>query len=441
MEHASMSAGAETPESNQDATDDLSKPLGTAKPKRKRSLVVPGWIVSRAIAGALALCVAVLGGWILFVNEPYGGEPMTIVSADPRGAPPAKAGEKAGEKPGEPAPSNAAATTPGAAGEKPGDGQTVTIIDGSTGKRQEVTVTPPGAKNTRPDAKPADGKLGPRSDVIIDQRLIETSRHGAIPKIAADGTRPADVYAKPVKAQAGRTDAKADAKPDGPRVAIVLEGLGVGANVTAEALAKLPPEVTYAFTPYGTDIERWVNRARSEGHEVLLQVGMEPLDYPDNDPGPQTLLTSLSADQNVDRLHWFMSRFQGYVGITSLMGARFTATDLALGPVLREIGRRGLIYFDDGASPRSVAGQIAGASNLSYARAETVLDAVPTASEIDGALARLEATARARGVAIASASVLPVTIDRISQWVRGAEDRGIVLVPVSAVASRVKTAS
>ena len=72
--------------------------------------------------------------------------------------------------------------------------------------------------------------------------------------------------------------------------------------------------MTFAFAPYGGDLERLVARARDEGHEVLLQVPMEPFDYPDNDPGPQTLLTSLDAGQNIDRLHWLMSRFQGYVG-------------------------------------------------------------------------------------------------------------------------------
>ena len=400
----------EARESAAASTDDLSKPLGTKKPKRKRSFVIPAWIVSRAIAGVLGLCLAVLAGWIMFVDEPYGGEPMTIISADTRASTQlAKPGEQKAE----------AAPQALAEGEKPG--QTVTIIDGSTGKRQEVTVTPPGANGARGGAKPDT-----RSDATIDRRLIETSRHGAIPKIAPDGARPADIYARPIKPQAG--------KAEGPRVAIVLEGLGIGANATSEALAKLPPEVTYAFTPYGIDIERWVARARREGHEVLLQVGMEPFDFPDNDPGPQTLLTSLSAEQNIDRLHWFLSRFQGYVGVTSLMGARFTATDQALVPVLREVGKRGLIYFDDGSSPRSVAGQISGASNVSYARADVVLDSVPTASEIDSALARLEAAARSRGVAIAAAGMLPVTVDRIAQWVRAAEERGITLVPVSAVA-------
>ncbi len=50
--------------------------------------------------------------------------------------------------------------------------------------------------------------------------------------------------------------------------------------------------------PYGADVERLVARARGEGHEILLQVPMEPFGYPDNDPGPQTLLTSLTPEQN-----------------------------------------------------------------------------------------------------------------------------------------------
>jgi len=269
--------------------------------------------------------------------------------------------------------------------------------------------------------------------VAADPRLLEGSRHGQIPKVAPDGTKPSETYAKPVKPQAAR--------PDAPRVAIVIGGLGISANTTNEALAKLPGEITTAFTPYGTDIERWVSRARTEGHEVLLQVGMEPLDFPDNDPGPQTLLTSLSPDQNIDRLHWFMSRFQGYVGVSSLMGARFTATDHAISPVLREIGRRGLIYFDDGASARSVAGQIAGANNMGFAKADAILDAVPTPGEIDNALARLESMAGTGGIAIGAAGALPVTIDRVGQWAKAAQGRGVTLVPISTVASRAKTAT
>ena len=148
-------------------------------------------------------------------------------------------------------------------------------------------------------------------------RLLEKSRYGMIP-VVADGLKPFTVYA----ADADRTKA---AKM--PVIAIVVSGLGVGAAKTTDAIMKLPPAVTLAFTPYGADPAKLAERARAQRHEILLQIPMEPFDYPDNDPGPQTLLTSLTAEQNIDRLHWHLSRFQGYAGIANFMGARFVATD------------------------------------------------------------------------------------------------------------------
>jgi polysaccharide deacetylase 2 family uncharacterized protein YibQ len=260
----------------------------------------------------------------------------------------------------------------------------------------------------------------------LDDRLVETSRHGAIPKIAADGTRAAEIYAQPVP------------PAKGPRIAIVVGRLGVSATTTSEALAKLPGPVTLAFVPYAADIDRWAARARGESHEVLLQVPMEPHDYPDNDPGPQTLLTTLKPEDNIDRLHWAMSRFQGYVGIANYMGAKFGVNEQGVGTVVQEASRRGLIYFDDGAASRGVASQIASASNLPFAKADVAIDAAPTAAEIDGALAKLEAMARERGVAVGVATALPISIQRISTWAKAVTGRGITLVPISAVANKSK---
>ena len=400
-------------------TDDLAKPLGQTKRKKKPFVLPIPW-VTRAIAGALAACCAVLAGWILFVDDPYGGEPAVVISAA------TAATQTKAPAEGQPLAKPAA---PAVEVEK----KTVTIINGSTGKRQEVSVGQSGPGPSEPAQKKSElkGEAGP--EPLLDQRVTDTSRHGPIPKVGADGVRPADVYARPAKPQASRADQ--------PRIAIVVEGLGISANGTAEALAKLPSPVTFAFVPYGVDIDRWAARARGENHEVLLQVGMEPFDYPDNDPGPQTLLAALPAEQNIDRLHWYLARFSGYVGVTSLMGARFTATADALSPVIREIGKRGLIWFDDGNSPRSTAAQLSGAANVAFAKADAVIDAVPTAAAIDDALARLEAIARNRGIAVGAASALPVTIARISEWAKAADARGFLLVPISMAANRAKTGS
>lgn len=134
-----------------------------------------------------------------------------------------------------------------------------------------------------------------------------------------------------------------------------------------------------------------------------------------------------------------MSRFQGYVGVSSYMGARFTSNEAAFIPVLKEVAKRGLIYFDDGSSARSLAAQISGATHLTFTKADMAIDTVPTPSEINKALLRLETAARSNGIVIGTISALPVSIERVAQWAKSAESRGFVLVPISVAAARSKS--
>ena len=399
------------------APDDLNAPLG--QDKRKGLPKLPA-AAPQILAGALGLFGIVVVAWAIFVNDPLGGEPTAVVATGSPVIPQAKpAGDGEQHSRHEGPPSDQAPSTnvviPASA--PPPGSKTITIIDGSSGKHQDVVI-PSKSSGLAPKAP-------------VDQRLLETTRHGAIPKIVPDGARPFTRYAHPRKLPADNTAA--------PRIAIIVGGLGISATGTADALAKLPTPVTLGFAPYGADLDRLAERARAENHEVLLQTPMEPFDYPDNDPGPQTLLTSLTPDQNIDRLHWQMSRFQGYVGIVSYMGARFTASEQSLAPVLRETAKRGLIYVDDGASPRSVASQFAGSHNLPFAKADVVIDAVPTPVEIDRALARLEMAARDHGTAVGLANALPGTVTRIAEWAKKVEARGFVLVPITMVAVKEKS--
>ena len=413
-------------------TDDLSAPLGQGiGRKRDKSDKRNTWMAAIAplgppvLAGALGCFALVFLGWVLFADAPLGGEPMMVVSAnlhaDAAGpstktieANPGNAAEADRERPNRYDGPPIGAGQPAAAAAR----NTVTIIDGSSGKREDVVI--PGQQPDKSAAAPP-----------ADQRFAEASRSGPIPRIAPDGTRPSEAFAQPVK---GLPD-----RPNAPRIAIVVAGLGISAIGTSDALAKLPGPVTFGFAPYGADLDHLAARAREGGHEILLQVPMEPFDYPDNDPGPQTLLTSLNASQNIERLHWLMSRLQGYVGLANYMGGRFTATETALAPILREAAKRGLIYVEDGNSPRSVASQLAGANNLPYAKADLTIDAVPTAAEIDRSLSRLEKTAHDRGFAIGMANALPASIERIAAWAKAAESHGILLVPISAVVQRGKS--
>jgi uncharacterized protein len=258
-----------------------------------------------------------------------------------------------------------------------------------------------------------------------DTRLVERTRYGLLPKVGPDGARPAQIYARPLPGPAaGRSR---------PRISLLVGGLGISPTATAEAIARLPPAVTLAFAPYGSDLERLVARAREGGHEVMLQVPMEPFDYPDNDPGPHTLTVGAKPQENLDRLHWVMGRFTGYTGIVTYMGAKLTADEAALSPILREVGGRGLILVDDGSSSRSTI-RTGVQGTTPTLRAHGVVDALPQPDAVDRELTRLEAAARERGAAVATASALPLTVDRIARWARGLDERGLDLVPVSALA-------
>jgi polysaccharide deacetylase 2 family uncharacterized protein YibQ len=385
-----------------ETADELNTPLGKTE-RKKRRFRLP-FTAMQALAVLLGLILIAFLTVALFTDNPLGGEPMARIALqqpadDKQPAASGQAGQAA--KPG----------TPQAA--PAGDAKTVTIIDGSSGKRQDVVVG--GDAGDKASTDPAMTMTG------IDPRLLEKSRYGMIPAVA-DGLKPFTVYA----ADADRSKA---AKM--PVIAIVVGGLGVGAAKTTDAIMKLPPAVTLAFTPYGADPTKLAERARAQRHEILLQVPMEPFDYPDNDPGPQTLLTTLTTEQNLDRLHWHLSRFQGYAGIANFMGARFTATDSVMQPVIREAAKRGLGYLDDGSSPRSIALAQATAQSMPFAKADFTIDAVPTSVEIDRTLVKLETLAKERGLAVGVASALPISIERLAAWTKTLESRGILLVPLT----------
>jgi polysaccharide deacetylase 2 family uncharacterized protein YibQ len=261
-----------------------------------------------------------------------------------------------------------------------------------------------------------------------DRRLIEKGRFGALPKIGADGSRPMDVYARPVLT-------RADAKAGAPRIALLVGGMGLNTGVTRTAVAQLPAAVTLGFAPYGNDLDGQVEQARNSGHEVILQSPMESF-VAGEDPGAYTLKAADDRVQTISNLQWQMSRFPGYVGIANFLGGKFTASETALTPVLKEIATRGLFYFDDGSSPRSLARSLAPNAGAPLVVADIVLDAGGRPDEVDAALARLEGLARSKGVAVGVANGLPATVDRIARFSRALENRGITLVPVSALAAR-----
>ena len=382
--------------------DDLSAPLGRKKAKPGLAFTLkPDKIpLARIAFGLIVLILLGVAGRVLLVNDPLGGRPVADINVNSTHGNNSIVGSVG---------TNDAPSATITAGPEIPAGAVTSMVSPSV---------PDGNPNAPPPADAMDGQ-----GLIPD--LLEENEHGSIPRMSATGETPFQAYAPP-----SATLASASGKP---MIAVIVTGLGLNKTGTASAIDSLPGNVTLAFAPYGAGLAQTVGAARAAGHEVLLEVPLEPFDYPDSDPGPDTLLTGQAPRDNLDKLFSVMGKFGGYVGIINHMGARFTASAQDFGPVMEELGARGLGYVDDGSSNRSVAPQLAAANQVEFGKADLSLDPDPSRAPILDQLKALEQKATDKGSAIGVISALPISVQTLAEWAKTAEDRGFTLVPVSAL--------
>lgn len=376
--------------------DELRQPL------RKRSMAERLWAKrpSALMLACLAAAAGYIGGgaWVTRIPHDLAGEPVVMLAV-----PPVEDIKTATIEPPAPA-----------------DEQTTEIESVSS---EEQNAEPPPDTYQDEATIIVSGRRPLRPAPI--KAVTETTDDGPLPRISSGGKKPFDVYAQ--------ITPMAVTNSDRPKIAIVLGGMGLNAKLTQKAIKELPGDVTFGFAPYGEGLQEQVNRARAQGHEIMLQLPMEPLGYPANNPGPHTLLADAAEADNLKALHWHLTRFAGYSGITNYMGGRFLANPPSLRPVLAEMKARGLVFLEDAATSKSSVEDMAKVTGLRTRHADVVIDAVADSASIAAALAELEDLAKANGFAVGTGSGLDVTIDTVAEWARQLQGKGIVLVPVSAV--------
>ncbi|MFV3073102.1 divergent polysaccharide deacetylase family protein [Niveispirillum fermenti] len=315
--------------------------------------------------------------------------------------------------------------------------ETVARLDAARGLGSRIVILlPDGSPRFAPPATAAPVEEAPLDPVDMpvtltpsrNDMLVERLRVGRVPRVAPDGTTAWQYYARPFPQEDQR-----------PRIAIILTGLGLSHAATQAAIDRLPSAVTFAFPPSGQDLQARVDDVRAKGHEVLLAVPLQPAGYPANDPGPNTLLTNLSDEENTRRLEASMAAFTGYVGVTSRTdsGTAFLTQRDNVRGLLQQVHRRGLLYVDLWQVAGSKGSAVAKELSLPRVISDLQIDRVPSVIGIDAQLAQLEQLAKANGVAVGFAeATYPVSVERLSDWAVGLRDRGIVLAPVSAVVNR-----
>lgn len=371
------------------AKDDLNQPLrrqGRESSRRRRLILAPVIVSAALVLGIVAAI------WVAVVDDPDGGHPAAVATIEE-------------------------ITLPAATGSVAADEVTAPMPepDAIASRPAAPVVEMPAAE---PEIQVAGLPVMP-PPTAADASLVEASAFGLLPRVSRDGRRPREIYAR----------RSAPVPADVPRIVMVVAGLGLSQTGTQSAIEQLPEDVTLAFAAFGSSLPRWVAKAREEGHEIVLQVPLEPMGYPEQNPGEHTLLT---GGFKRDDLHWVLGRMTAYAGVMNYMGARFTTDEKSLVPFLGEIGERGLYYLDDGSSAESRTSLVGEALRVPVLTADRIVDRDRTPRAIEKELSALEAIARTRGLAVGVASAFPVSVETIARWVRDASARGIVVVPASA---------
>ncbi len=250
--------------------------------------------------------------------------------------------------------------------------------------------------------------LAPPADPLA--ALAAPGPYGLLPRIAPDGRRPFDAYRRK-PAETGR----------GPRIALVVRGLGLARRPTVAAMG-LVPDVALAFSPYAPAVAAWLREARRLGHEVLLEL---PLANGRSgvDPGPLALVPG-------DELALQRLLARG-PGIFALLLDPPEVARPGLEQPVAALSRAGLGLI--ASRPAPALAPLARRHRVPYGAAAVVLDAEADPMAVDFALGRLEAVAEREGGAIGITGPLPLVFERLAQWLPGLAPRGFLLVPPSQI--------
>jgi len=356
-----------------------------------------------SVGGAALIFLLAGAGVLLAAGDPHAGDPMVRMPVTQPGAPPPPGWKEA-----------LAPDTLGNAPVNVSDLQLTAGQDTAPIQGQAV-ISFPGAP---PPLAPVDhtGQALPPAPIA---GLTSPGPGGApLPAIGADGRNPSDAYARPFHSN-GK-----------PRIALIIGGLGLNAKATRQAIEQLPADVTLSFVPYADGLQGWIDLARQNGHEVLLETPMEPNDYPDNDPGPYTLLTGAQPKETLGKLEWLMARATGYFGLTNYLGSRFVNNEKAMATLMLGVRQHGLAFIDDGSAVR------VGGGGAPRASADKVIDDQLASDAIDNQLLGLDADALQNGQALGSGFAYPITLEEVTRWVAALPSRGYQLAPASAVTHR-----
>jgi len=220
-----------------------------------------------------------------------------------------------------------------------------------------------------------------------------------------------------------------------PLVAIIIDDLGYDKKIALK-LSKLNARLTFSILPYSPFQKSIARLSREKGFGIMLHLPMEPLEYPDVDPGPGTLLTSMTPDQLTRQLEKDLDAVPYISGVNNHMGSKMTAESSQMYQIFSILKKRGLYFVDSRTTAETLCRPSARLFQIPFAQRDVFLDHRVEVEFIRKQLKELVRIAQRNGYAVGIGHPHSLTYQVLHEMLPDLQKK-IRLVPASEIVNPV----
>ena len=176
--------------------------------------------------------------------------------------------------------------------------------------------------------------------------------------------------------------------------------------------------------------------AHAASREVVVALPLEPVNYPQVDPGPGTLLVTMNPAEVTGITRRYLDQAAPLVAVSNHMGSLATQDMATMGAVFQELQRRNVPFVHLLPTAGAVCRSLAAKSGVVYAEPGAVLDAEARGSkskQLEQRWAEILARTRERGRMTVWVRATPLTRSWLPHAVAPKRLAGVDLVPLSAL--------
>ena len=216
-----------------------------------------------------------------------------------------------------------------------------------------------------------------------------------------------------------------------PSVAIIIDDLGYDKSI-AKKLSNLNATLTFSILPHSPFQKSIAHLSREKGLDIMLHLPMEPLEYPDVNPGPGTLLTSMTPDQLIRQLEKDLDAVPFIRGVNNHMGSKMTAESSQMYQIFSILKKRSLYFVDSRTTAQTLCKPSARLFQIPFAERDVFLDHRVEVESIRKQLEELVRIAQRNGYAVGIGHPHLLTYQVLQKMLPGLKTK-IRLVPASEI--------